>query len=90
MQLRRIVGVALLALGAAGWLVAAETPALTTIEALQFENVALKLRLLELTCKHEQDALQTQAAQVQQTISAAHPGYRLDLTTGRLVAVEVP
>lgn len=65
----------------------APAPELPELLALKAENHLLRLRLLQLQTQLEQDALARQRAELDAAITAAHPGYRMDWSTGQLVPV---
>lgn len=60
-------------------------PELAEAMALKAENHLLRLRVVQLEAQIQQDALTRQRAELDAAITAAHPGWHMDWTTGRLV-----
>jgi hypothetical protein len=65
-------------------------PALGELLTLRAENHLLQLRLAQLEAQLRTEALTRQRAELDAAIAAAHPGWRMDWDTGRLVKADAP
>jgi hypothetical protein len=70
--------------------VAPSPPALSEVERLRVENHILRVLLMQLTTQAQTVALSQERDQLEATVVAAHPGWRMDWTTGQLVPASTP
>lgn len=65
--------------------VAPSPPALSEVERLRVENHLLRVLVAQLTAQAQTAALSKERDQLEATVVAGYPGWRMDWQTGQLV-----